>query len=71
MQAGVDMAQCQQISPLPILLHSRNASCMEYMRIILRLQAGTGRRTPIECVPLKKRQETGNRTASLHTGQIY
>lgn len=32
------------------------ASCMGNMRIILRLQAGTARRTPIECAPLKKRQ---------------
>lgn len=35
------------------------------------LQAGTARRTPIEGVPLKKRQiEPGKGSTSLHLGQI-
>ena len=53
--------------PLRVLSYlptRRTASCMGNMRIILRLQAGTARRTPIECArrtpiecaPLKKRQ---------------
>ena len=45
---------------------------MENMRIILRLQAGTARRTPIEGAPLKKRLIPGKRsTSSLHPSQIH
>lgn len=43
------------------------ASCMGNMRIILRLQAGTARRTPIECAPLKKRQIEPGREALVST----
>lgn len=73
MQVAVDMGTASSISfPPSLIFHSKNPSCMENMRIILRLQAGTARRTPIEGAPLKKRLIVpGKRSTSLHPSQIH
>ena len=72
MQVAVDMGTASSISfPPSLICHSKNPSCMENMRIILRLQAGTARRTPIEGAPLKKRLIPGKRSTSLHPSQIH
>ncbi|KAL2832423.1 hypothetical protein BDW59DRAFT_104803 [Aspergillus cavernicola] len=67
MHATVDMARRQQVTPLhyPPLKERQG---MENLRIILRLQAGTGRRTPTKNMALKKRQRLGMMTTSPHRG---
>ncbi|KAL4869368.1 hypothetical protein BDV12DRAFT_84056 [Aspergillus spectabilis] len=60
MHATVDMARRQQVTPLhdsPL----KERQSMENLRIILRLQAGTGRRTPTTNMVLKKRQSLGRK----------